>query len=226
MKYLMVVLALVCSLQIANAGEVVLTSYNHCSLEEKVSAASVQKVQFCLADQVLRRRGKSYKLYLVINSPGGSVYAGMRFIEFAKTINNLETVTIQAASMGSAIVQALPGKRHVTENGIMMFHRAYGRFEGQFEDGELESRLRLWKKIVNKMETVNAKRIGISLEDYKKNRKDEWWLYGDENVTSNTADFVSVVKCSPALLKRRKKEIVKTLFGDFEITTSACPLTN
>jgi ATP-dependent protease ClpP protease subunit len=226
MKYLIVVFSLVYGLQTANAEEVVLTKNNHCSLEGSVNKESVQKAQFCLADQVIKRAGRNYPLYLVINSPGGSIYAGLRFIDFAKTIKNLQTVTIFGASMASAIAEALPGKRHVTESGVMMFHRASGTFKGQFEDGELESRLRLWKKIVRKMEETNAKRIGITLAEYKVKRKDEWWLYGEENVNENTADVVSVVKCSTALLKDRKKETINTIFGEYIVETSACPLTN
>lgn len=172
------------------------------------------------------RRGRKYPIYLIVNSPGGSVYAGMRFISFAKTIDNLETVTIFAASMASAIVEALPGTRHGTENAVTMFHRARGTFSGQFEDGEVESQLAMWKKIVRKMERTNANRIGISLKQYKLNVVNEWWVYGDDNVANKTLDKISTVKCSSSLLKNKRTRKVRTLFGTYEETLSDCPLLN
>ena len=126
MKVLGLIAAIICSVQIASAKDVVLTSWNHCSLEDQVNNTTMQKLKFCLADKVARRKGRSYPIYLVVNSPGGSIYSGMRFISFAKTIKNLETVTLFAASMASAIVEALPGARHGTENAVTMFHRPRG----------------------------------------------------------------------------------------------------
>lgn len=223
---LLLTLALILGVAFSNAEEIILTKRNHCALEDQVNFDTIQALKFCLADRVLQRRGRDYKIYLVINSPGGSIYDGLKFIEFAKTIDNLETVSIFAASMGSAIVEGLPGKRHVTETGILMFHRAAGSFKGQFEDGEVEKILAFWKKIVRKMETVNSNRIGITLDDYKSRVKDEWWLYGDDNVNEKTADQVSIVKCAPELLINKHTEKVATIFGEFEVVTSECPLLN
>lgn len=225
MKYL-VALVFICSLQVANAKDVVFNTRNVCSIEGPVTGASMRKAKFCLVDKVSQRRGRDYPIYLYLHSPGGSIYQGLRFIEFAKTIKNLHTVTSYAASMGAAIVQHLPGKRYVTENGIFMFHRAYGRFEGQFEDGELERRIKFWKKIVRKQEQTQADRIGITLKDYKKRVKDEWWLYGNESVTKNVADAVVSAKCTPKLAKQKKTVKMRSLFGTIEKTVSGCPLLN
>lgn len=228
MKILLMIATLICSLQFANAkdGEVLLTSHNHCSLESAVDSGSMQELKFCLVDKVIRRKAADYPIYLVVNSGGGSVYAGIRFIEFAKTIQNLETVTIFAASMASAIVESIPGKRHGTENAVSMFHRARGSFSGQFEDGEVESRLALWKKIVRKMEQTNADRIGITLKDYKANVVNEWWIYGEDNVKDKILDTISVVKCSGKVLLDKKTVKVQTFFGSSEKTISGCPLLN
>ncbi len=227
MKILLSIL-IICGLQFANANneEVVLTKNNHCSLQGKVTSESMRSLKSCLAKRVVKRRGSRYPLYLVINSPGGSVYAGLQFISYAKNIRNLQTVTIYAASMGSAIVQALPGKRHGTDNAITMFHRAKGSFSGQFGEGELESKLKLWTRIVLGMETVNAKRIGIPLSDYKKKVVNEYWVYSHDNVKQNTLDTISIVKCSHPLLKVVRKVRVKTMFGTINKTVSGCPILN
>ncbi len=242
MKGFIIAASIVFSLQIANSQTmpmimtvhkeatvkkgIVLTSTNHCTLQSAVSPASMQVLSLCLADKAIIRRTRNYPIYLVVNSGGGEIYAGMRFIEFAKTIKNVDTVTIYAASMASAIVEALPGKRYGTSTAVTMFHRAKGTFRGQFEDGEVESRLKMWKTIVRTMEKTNSKRIGITLKDYKSKVVNEWYTFGEDNIKANILDEISVVKCSGKLLKNKRKKKVKGMFGDYEVTISACPLVN
>lgn len=203
-----------------------LTTKNHCTLAGEVNSQSMIELKFCLIDQDLQRGNKDYPIYLVVDSGGGEIYAGLRFIEFAKTIKNVQTVTIFAASMAAGIVEALPGKRHATENAIFMFHRAKGSFKGQFEDGELEQQLDMWKKIVRKMEQMNADRVGITLAEYKSKVINEWWIYGKDSVKQNVSDQISVFECSNVLLKERRSVSIDTFFGVIEFEESACPLVN
>jgi ATP-dependent Clp endopeptidase proteolytic subunit ClpP len=168
--------------------------------------------------------GTSKPLYLVIDSPGGSVASGLDIIANLKSIPNLKTVTIFAASMGSGIVNGLPGERLGTENSISMFHRARGGIQGQFNDGELESQLNFWKGIVNKMEAQNASRMSISLEDYKRQVKDELWIHGSDNLTKKSLDTISSFKCTASLIKGTETIMVQTFFGDLAVTFSNCPL--
>lgn len=223
---LLLMIALICGLQIANAKDIELNTFNVCSLNDEVNTSTMASLKDCIADKVIKRRSKKYPIYVYLNSPGGSVYDGLRFIEFAKSVPNLHTITEFSASMAAAIAQGIPGKRYVTNKGIFMFHRASGGVRGQFEDGELESRLKLWKKIVREMEQMQADRIGINLEEYKKRRKDEWWLYGKENVDQKVSDGVVNVSCSHKLMSQRVKKTQTTLFGSFEYVESLCPLLN
>lgn len=225
---LKIVIPLILSLWVssAQAKSIKLSTTNVCSLETDVSASSMQKLKYCLIDKVSKRRGRNYPIYLYLNSPGGSIYHGLRFITFAKSIRNLHTITEFSASMAAAIAQGLPGKRYVVETGVFMFHRARGGFQGQFEDGELESRLNLWKKIVRNMESMQAKRIGITLKEYKKRRVNEWWVYGDDNVKQNTADDMAEVRCTPDLIKQETTVVIRTMFGSSKVKVSGCPLVN
>lgn len=177
-----------------------LTPENTVSFDTQVDGGSVIAVSFKLIEKVILRGTQDYPIYLVMNCPGGSVYAGEKFIQFAKTIPNLKTVTIFAASMCSAIVEGLPGERLVTEHGVMMFHRAKGSFEGQFEDGEVEQQLALWKSIVRSMEQRNANRMSLSLEEYKAKVKDEYWVFGADNVVSKVSDRLVDIQCSNELI--------------------------
>ena len=57
---------------------------------------------------------------------------------------NIECIAIFAASMAHGILQACPGNRYIAPAGVSMIHRAKGGFQGQFNDGEVESRLEFW----------------------------------------------------------------------------------
>jgi ATP-dependent protease ClpP protease subunit len=177
-----------------------------------------------IASKVVLRGQAKYPIYLVLDSPGGSIYAGDNFIQFAKTIRNLHTITMYSASMAAGIAQALPGRRLITEHGMFMFHRATTTISGQISEGELESRLANSKRLVRRMEVKNAKRIGITLQKYKQNVKDEWWLDAEKAILSKVADAIVDIHCSPALIKKKLTTVKRTFFGNKTITRSACPL--
>lgn len=206
------------------AENIVLTTQNTVTIRGAITGTSVTVAMLDIATQVIRRGAKNYTIYLVLDSPGGSIVAGDAFIQFAKTIPNLETITIFSASMAAGIVEALPGRRLITENGILMFHRASGQFEGQFEDGEVESQLRLWKSIVRAMEVKNSSRMGMGLQEYKDKIKDEYWLYGTEAVEKKGADAQVDIKCTPQLVAQKVRVYVESFFGGAEVQFSGCPL--
>ena len=226
MKLIAVVLTLIIGLMsfAAPSNTINLTSKNHVLLRNEVTPESMNKVALELARLVAIRGAQDYPLYLVLDSPGGSIDAGLDFITFAKTIPNLQTISIFAASMASGIVEALPGKRNVTETGILMFHRASGGVQGQFESGELETRLDFYKRMVRGMELKNSTRMGLTLEDYKAKVKDEYWLYGYENVAQRAADAVVDVTCDDVLINSKSTETFTILIFTVDVEFSKCPL--
>lgn len=206
---------------------ITLTTYNSVVLRGPIDSDSVTTVEQDLITAVSRRGGKNYPIYLVIDSPGGDIIAGLSFIEFAKTIPNLSTVSMFSASMASAIVEALPGERLVTQNGILMFHRAQGGFQGYFENGEVESRLGTAKAIVQFMERNNASRMKMTIEDYKRLSQSELWLFGDDALSYRSADKTVDVTCTKDLLKQMNT--VNFSGGPFGLSSvsfvfSGCPL--
>lgn len=208
----------------ASDSTVVLTPENSVVYRGVVDGGSITSILLKLLDLNNKRSDVSQPIYLVMDCPGGSIAAGDSFIQAAKVIPNVKTVTIFAASMCAGIVEALPGERLVTENGILMFHRAKGSFEGQFEDGEIESQLALWKTIVRTMEQRNADRMSISLEEYKVEVKDELWVYGKDNLSKKSADRLVDIQCSKELVEQHETEHVQSFFGSADLVYSACPL--
>lgn len=75
---------------------------------------------------------------LVINSPGGSVGAGLAIYDFIKSGISCDVVTIAtgtAASMGAFLLSAgTPGKRYATANTDIMIHQPIGGVQGQATD--------------------------------------------------------------------------------------------
>lgn len=201
-----------------------LNSKNTVVFRGTVDSQNVLTASLDLAAKALKRGTADYPIYLVLDSPGGSIDDGEDFIAFAKTFKNVQTISIFAASMASAIVQALPGKRLITENGILMFHRAKGGVSGQFETGELESRLAFYKNIVRSMEQRSANRMSMPLSEYKAKVKDELWLVAKEAVAQKAADAIVAIECSQELIDAKTAGFVQVFIFQIKVEYSGCPL--
>lgn len=82
-------------------------------------------------------------IHIYINSPGGSVTAGMAIYDTMQFIKpDVSTMCIgQAASMGALLLAGgAPGKRHCLPNSRMMIHQPLGGFQGQASDIEIHAR--------------------------------------------------------------------------------------
>lgn len=224
MKILVTLFSLLLACTVQAATPVNLTAQNTVLIRGEIDELSVSKAQLALIDRIKQRGKANYPIYLVLDSPGGSIMAGLTFIDFAKTLYNVRTVSIFAASMASGIVEAIPGRRLVTEGGILMFHRAKGGFEGQFEEGELESELALWKTVVRSMEQKSADRVGLSLSAYKDKVRNEWWIYGSDNVVQKTADEIVSLTCSQELMDQREIIVEQVFIFQVKQEFSGCPL--
>jgi len=203
---------------------IILNEQNTVNFRGEVSDSSVLAVESRVLELNTLRGDADYPIYIVLDSPGGSVDSGLDLIRFLKPYKNIHTITIFAASMASAIVEALPGSRYMAESGVIMFHRAKGGFQGQFEDGEVESRLQLAKDTIRQMEQTNADRVGISLTEYKKLVKDEWWLFGKKAVTDNAVDMIVQISCTDGLIHSTDTTALEVAGFGMTFAFSKCPL--
>lgn len=220
MKYLLTFLLAVGLTQFAHANEITLTSKNTVVMNQPFSSASVTKVQSQLAELAFN---SSKDLYLVLNSPGGSISAGQSLIDFAKALpNRVHTITIFAASMAYLTAQHLD-RRYVIPSGQLMSHRArIGGLSGQVP-GEANSRLRFISQIVKELFQSTAKRVGVPYRDYLGSVYDELWLTAKEAVNQNHADEIITAKCDKSLSGTYTTN-VRTFFGTYKVTFSKCPL--
>ncbi len=104
-------------------------------------------------------------IFLYINSPGGSVTAGMAIYDTMNFIKpNVSTVCIgQAASMGAFLLSAgEKGKRYCLPNSRVMIHQPLGGFQGQASDFEIHAKEIL--SIKEKMNRLMAEHTGQEYE--------------------------------------------------------------
>ncbi|MCG8673488.1 MAG: ATP-dependent Clp endopeptidase proteolytic subunit ClpP [Pseudomonadales bacterium] len=108
-------------------------------------------------------------IHLYINSPGGSVTAGMSIYDTMQFIKpDVSTMCIgQAASMGSFLLAAgAAGKRYCLPNSRVMIHQPLGGFQGQASDFEIHAKEIL--NIKNRLNETLAKHTGQPLEIIEK----------------------------------------------------------
>ena len=104
-------------------------------------------------------------IFLYINSPGGSVTAGMAIYDTMQFIKpDVSTVWIgQAASMGAFLLTGgAAGKRHCLPNSRVMIHQPLGGFQGQASDIAIHAQEILGIK--NKLNQMLAEHTGQPLE--------------------------------------------------------------
>ena len=109
-------------------------------------------------------------IFLYINSPGGSVTAGMAIYDTMKFIKpDVSTVCMgQAASMGAFLLSAgAKGKRFALPNSRVMIHQPLGGFQGQASDFEIHA-----KEILSIKEKLNRLMADHTGQDYEKVARD------------------------------------------------------
>lgn len=204
-------------------AKIVLTERNTITLASEVNDSSIAKLSKKFAD-LHSKLAKYEPIYLVLNTPGGSVSAGLNFIDFINGFDRqVHTITIFAASMGYHIAQSL-GKRYILPSGQLMSHRARAGGLGGQIPGELDSRVNFLLTSLKMQDAKVAKRLGISLEDYQAKIVNEWWLNSETAIATNNADEIPQVQCNEALLNGTHTEVVNALFFTVKVVLSDCPL--
>ncbi|MBW4619486.1 MAG: ATP-dependent Clp protease proteolytic subunit [Cyanosarcina radialis HA8281-LM2] len=120
-------------------------------------------------------------IYLYINSPGGSVTAGMAMYDTMQHIKS-EVITIcvgLAASMGSFLLMAgTKGKRMALPHSRIMIHQPSGGTRGQATDIEIEAREIL--RIRRQLNEIYAERTGQPLSKIEKDMDRDFFLSAEE----------------------------------------------
>jgi ATP-dependent Clp protease protease subunit len=123
----------------------------------------------------------SKPIYLYINSPGGSVTAGMAIYDTMQYIKS-DVVTIcvgLAASMGSFLLAAgTKGKRLALQHSRIMIHQPSGGTRGQASDIEIEAREIL--RIRRQLNQIYANNTSQPLEKIEKDMDRDFFMSAEE----------------------------------------------
>nr|WP_273545654.1 ATP-dependent Clp endopeptidase proteolytic subunit ClpP [Paenibacillus caui] len=123
--------------------------------------------------------GKDIHLY--INSPGGSITAGMAIYDTMQFIkSDVSTICVgMAASMGAFLLNAgAKGKRYALPNSEVMIHQPLGGAEGQATDIEIRARRIL--KMRDSLNKILAERTGQPLERIEKDTDRDYFMSAAE----------------------------------------------
>ena len=135
----------------------------------------------CAQMLLLAAEDSEKDIYLYINSPGGSVTAGMAIYDTMHYIkNDVATVAMgMAASMGQFILTAgAPGKRFATPNARILMHQPLGGIGGTATDIRIQAeQMAATKKI---MAEIIAKHTGQSVEQITIDSDRDNWFTADE----------------------------------------------
>ncbi|OFL47578.1 MULTISPECIES: ATP-dependent Clp endopeptidase proteolytic subunit ClpP [Nosocomiicoccus] len=145
------------------------------AIDDNVANSVVSQLLF------LQAQDAEKDIYLYINSPGGSVTAGMAIYDTIQHIKpDVQTICMgMAASMGSFLLAAgTKGKRFALPNAEVMIHQPLGGAQGQATEIEIAAR-----HILNTREKLNkilAERTGQPLEQIEKDTDRDNYLTAEE----------------------------------------------
>lgn len=154
-------------------------------IDDDVANLIIAQLLFCEAEDP----EKPINLY--INSPGGSVTAGLAIYDTMQYVRP-EVATIclgQAASMAAWLLAAgARGKRMALPNSRIMIHQPMGGFQGQATDVDIQAREIL--KLRQRMNEILAEHVGKSVEQIAKDTERDYYLSGEEALAYGVIDQV------------------------------------
>ena len=227
---MMLGLVLMTSVAMAKAPpRITLTKDNTLVMNDYFDGETVAKVEQ-KAKELDAKIPQGDPLYLVIDSGGGSIEAGIELIENLNQLNRpVRTITIFSASMGFQTVQGVKGGRLVLENGTLMSHKARGFFYGEFP-GQLDSRYAHYLKRVQRLDKKAVERTKGKHTDasYAEIIRNEMWCDGADCVKAGFADLVVTASCDQSMKGTYNRTADRFLYMGHTIeiieTMSICPL--
>ena len=158
-------------------------------LDTEVNSASASAV---VAQMLfLEAEDPTQDILFYINSPGGSVTAGMSMYDTMQYIKpDVSTIVMgQAASMGSLLAQAgTAGKRFILPNARHMIHQPLGGMQGQASDVEIQANeLVRWKKVLTE---IYVRHTGRSYQELEKDMDRDNFMTASEAVAYGLVDKI------------------------------------
>jgi ATP-dependent Clp protease protease subunit len=147
--------------------------------------------EICAKMLLLAAEDSKKDIYLYVNSPGGSITAGMAIYDTMQFVpNDIVTVGIgMAASMGQLLLTAgTRGKRYITPNARVLLHQPHGGFGGTASDIQTQAQLILDMK--RRLAEITAAQTGKSVEQINADGDRDRWFTAEEALAYGFVDHI------------------------------------
>ncbi len=138
-------------------------------------------------------------IHLYVNSPGGSVTAGLAIYDTMQFVKpDISTLCIgQAASMGAVLLAGgAKGKRHCLPHSRVMIHQPMGGFHGQATDIDIHAREILY--IRERLNEILSKHTGQPLETIATDTERDKFMSAEQSVAYGLVDAVLAQRVASA----------------------------
>jgi ATP-dependent Clp endopeptidase proteolytic subunit ClpP len=126
-------------------------------------------------------------IFLLLDSPGGSVLTGARLISAMQTSKApIFTVCTNMCASMAFMIHQYGVKRFALDRAILMSHPATVGYEGDVD--RISSFIGTIKRYTNKLEAEVAQRMGLSFQAYKQKIQNEYWVDAEDALKDNVVD--------------------------------------
>jgi ATP-dependent Clp protease protease subunit len=147
--------------------------------------------EICAKILLLAAEDSTKDIYLYINSPGGSITAGMAIYDTMQYVpNDIVTVGIgMCASMGQFLLSSgTKGKRYATPNTRVLLHQPSGGYGGTADDIQTQAELILSMK--RQLAAITAAQTGKTVEQVIKDGDRDRWFTAEEALEYGFIDHI------------------------------------
>lgn len=147
--------------------------------------------EICAKILLLAAEDATKDIFLYINSPGGSITAGMAIYDTMQYVpNDIVTVGIgMCASMGQFLLSSgTKGKRYATPNTRVLLHQPHGGFGGTASDVQTQAELIMSMK--RQLASITAQQTGKTVEQIERDGDRDRWFTAAEALEYGFIDHI------------------------------------
>jgi ATP-dependent Clp protease protease subunit len=178
-----------------NIKQIDLTDNNFASLRGPINSHTINHA----ITRLMEISQYNNKIHIFIHSDGGDVLAGLQLMNYMKTLQyqgkEINCISNTAISMAFVIMQQCTN-RYVLPYSILMQHQISLNNGLSGELHKINSQTLHINSIENELNTLQAEKIGISVEDFTKKILNEWWSTSTEAIKNNIADEIITFTCN------------------------------
>jgi ATP-dependent Clp protease protease subunit len=143
----------------------------------------------------------SNPMYIYIDSPGGSVDAGLHFINnmnwYKKQDKIINCIAKSAYSMAFIIFQNCTNRYIILSSTLMQHQISLNGIKGPLNN--LMNYFEMINKISLDLDNMVSNRLNMTLIDYRNKISNDWWIYGSLSIDIKVADELVIIGCDAEL---------------------------